>query len=654
MREMNKHKLPVQLIDAVDAKTSFIARELLHKFRQRPLSKRTRSSGHISDEVMQRYKLQLPVGAFAYLLSQRAVFEHAIANKFKKILVFDDDVFFKSDACEIISRVSRHLPEDIKILMLGSSEYAERNSKEFIDSKLVQCPELYRPLSGLTCGSFAVVYDRSIFHDVVDAIDEADGTFDNVVLGSIYSRHPEKCFSIDPAVCIPDVCDSDIRSEVRTQEVQSRKMNWEFTRFYEYTKEFNISILVNSFDSIRHIQSLKHELTSNVFLNIFYKSSDGIRPVITGHVFNARDIEPVKIEIESSKDIRALADSNRVPQADILILWPDFKEITEDSVLDVVIYALEEKNKNQLSDCGTYNDSLYHLSVGVKSSPGKHSIIIPSYRSVETILPTVKSALSQDAEDFEVIVVNDNPNNINFEHDLQEKLLQGEYEALRENLKIFTHKKNRGASAARNTGFIESSGEFITFLDDDDTFEKNRLSAVNKKLSTSNGFVGGCYCGYSGAWNGTRNLDRFPEGNLGDMVLQLRYGEHYMCTNTVSVLRASFVRLGGFNESYRRHQDLEFMVRFFNYYEIASVKEFLVFNRPNLARETFQANIENLLEIKFKFLSDMRHIIKAKGLDFIDTVVLIHANDIIKRDKNMSDAMKSIIKSFLLNAVKGG
>jgi hypothetical protein len=71
-------------------------------------------------------------------------------------------------------------------------------------------------------------------------------------------------------------------------------------------------------------------------------------------------------------------------------------------------------------------------------------------------------------------------------------------------------------------------------------------------------------------------LKRYIEGNLTLEILQLDYKKHYLHTNTATYKREAYVNLNGFDESYRRHQDLEFNLRFFEMYEMKAVRQALV------------------------------------------------------------------------------
>jgi glycosyltransferase involved in cell wall biosynthesis len=650
IREMNVHDLACTRVEGVDAKYSILAQKLFTDFKARPVTEKRKSSAHISTSRLKRFKNVLTVGAFGYLLSQKKVFEDAKKNGYKKILVLDDDVFWHSQSKEKIIQLSQRIGDSYKLLLLGSSEYSERDSEEFTAAFVQESEYLYHPIPDRTCGSFAVAYDNSVYNEVLDAIAEADGPFDNVTLGSLYTRFRDECFAVTPAICIPNVDDSDIRESERTQIAHSERMSWETLRFLEFKRDFNIGIIASSFSSLKLVAKLKKAIFPGVNISIFYPTEDGLRPVIPGHEFAPKD-EQVKAFKWSEKNFfRSLIDDYNLPSADIYISWPEEREITGENVIKEVSNILQLVNLKE-SKSGLLGSYFYCAEYKKKTKKGRHSIIIPCFRSIDESLETIKSALLQDASDFEVIVINDNPETKDFVKTLQARLKKWstaiKMENLLDRLIVLEHKINRNASAARNTGLFSSSGEWVSFLDDDDYFEPDRLSAVESTLVMSGNDVGACYCGYTGKWNGEVNMDRFPEGNLREKVISLKYTDHYMCTNTVTFKRTALEEIGGFDEGYKRHQDLELMARFFEKYEIKAVKKFLVKNRPAVVSPTFKGDIRELSRLKLKFLRDLAPTLDKKDSKLLESVINAHVADILKKHKDASIEMRSLACAML-------
>ncbi|HDP67577.1 MAG TPA: glycosyltransferase [Candidatus Marinimicrobia bacterium] len=89
------------------------------------------------------------------------------------------------------------------------------------------------------------------------------------------------------------------------------------------------------------------------------------------------------------------------------------------------------------------------------------SIIIPAYNAQGTIRTCIRSVQVQNYSEkaFEIIIVDDGSTDNTV--DLLESL------SLADNVHIYTHNKNRGLAAARNTGIAHSKGNIIIFLDAD-------------------------------------------------------------------------------------------------------------------------------------------------------------------------------------------
>src|SRR5689334_9876959 len=89
------------------------------------------------------------------------------------------------------------------------------------------------------------------------------------------------------------------------------------------------------------------------------------------------------------------------------------------------------------------------------------SVVIPAYNAAEFINETLDSVLAQTFSEFEVIVVNDGSPDT----DDLERALERYPEKLH-----YIKQANQGAAAARNTGIKAARGEFVAFLDADDTW----------------------------------------------------------------------------------------------------------------------------------------------------------------------------------------
>ncbi|HAY19427.1 MAG TPA: hypothetical protein DCY17_01100 [Clostridiales bacterium] len=100
------------------------------------------------------------------------------------------------------------------------------------------------------------------------------------------------------------------------------------------------------------------------------------------------------------------------------------------------------------------------------------SVIIPCYNCVKTLETTVNSIRICGLSDYEILLIDDGSNDGTAE--LCDRLC-GKYEGIR-----CVHQSNAGVSAARNRGIDEARGEYIWFVDSDDTVDEDSLRGVLK------------------------------------------------------------------------------------------------------------------------------------------------------------------------------
>ena len=99
---------------------------------------------------------------------------------------------------------------------------------------------------------------------------------------------------------------------------------------------------------------------------------------------------------------------------------------------------------------------------------GKVSCIVTTYeRPIEILKKAIMSIVKQTYYNFEILIVNDSPKNIELSNKIKYLVKQIKDEYCIE-ITYLSYEKNMGANYARNYGIKFSSGEYIAFLDDDD------------------------------------------------------------------------------------------------------------------------------------------------------------------------------------------
>ncbi len=135
-----------------------------------------------------------------------------------------------------------------------------------------------------------------------------------------------------------------------------------------------------------------------------------------------------------------------------------------------------ESEKRFLYNLKNYGEKItteIYLSIYIKNNP-KISIIIPIFNSEEFINECLNSLIKQTFKNFEVICINDGSNDNSL-------TILKEFEKKDERIHIFSQ-NNTGAGIARNVGMEKSKGEYLLFLDSDDTFEDIMLEELYAKI----------------------------------------------------------------------------------------------------------------------------------------------------------------------------
>jgi glycosyltransferase involved in cell wall biosynthesis len=171
------------------------------------------------------------------------------------------------------------------------------------------------------------------------------------------------------------------------------------------------------------------------------------------------------------------------------------------------------------------------------------SVILPVYNGEQYLASAIESALYQEYEPLEILVIDDGSTD-------------GTSEVAARYLEhiIYVHQPNAGVSAARNRGLRLAKGEFITFLDADDVWPRYKLHIqVNYLLSRPDlEMVQGLIQ--------RQQLTRGPDGKL---VFTDEWLHPYMNVLLGSMLfrRSAIEKIGFFDDSLRISQDTDYWFR---------------------------------------------------------------------------------------------
>lgn len=185
------------------------------------------------------------------------------------------------------------------------------------------------------------------------------------------------------------------------------------------------------------------------------------------------------------------------------------------------------------------------------------SIIIPLYNKERYIENAIQSILKQTVADYEIIIINDGSTD-------KSKEIISKYDS--EKIRIIDHPKNKGLSAARNTGIKNAISNYITFLDADDLWKPNYLQTI-KNLISSYSEAHIFATNYDEVYpktthkphNGSEDLPENFNGLIDFFKINLKQGIY--TPSSVCWHKSVFETIGYYDEEITFSEDLDFNIR---------------------------------------------------------------------------------------------
>jgi len=199
----------------------------------------------------------------------------------------------------------------------------------------------------------------------------------------------------------------------------------------------------------------------------------------------------------------------------------------------------------------------------------KVSVIIPVYNRAKTIADAIESVFAQTYTDYEIILVDDGSND-NFM-----KIVAQYGDRV-----TCIYQKNNGPAAARNNGIRHAKGEFIAFLDSDDSWLPIKLEKQLKCLEGDPrlGLIG---TGYYNCDENLRNPIRQEIIKMANTEREEILIQNIRPTSSVVVRRVCFEVVGMFNEEMKFAEDWDMWIRIAQSFSIGTLDDSLVYMRKH-------------------------------------------------------------------------
>lgn len=197
----------------------------------------------------------------------------------------------------------------------------------------------------------------------------------------------------------------------------------------------------------------------------------------------------------------------------------------------------------------------------------RFSVIVPTYKRTDKLERALESIASQSYSDFELIVVDDNP-----EQEFREKVeeivedLESGFE-----VKLVVNDDGQGVSSARNLGIENASSDYIAFLDDDDEWKPEKLEKEAEAFQQNN---------YDAVYSA---IEMYRDGEVQDIVRkeeklgieQILERDKIGSPSKVSVKKEALEEVNCFDEDIPSGEDWDLWIRL-----IENEAEFGYINEP--------------------------------------------------------------------------
>lgn len=147
-------------------------------------------------------------------------------------------------------------------------------------------------------------------------------------------------------------------------------------------------------------------------------------------------------------------------------------------------------------------------------NPPEASIILPTQGTRASLLPALRSALAQDFGSFEIVVVDDSTGSGDW------RKAPALVTSLADpRVRVVPFHQSRGCAAAKNAGLRAAQGRWVAYLDDDNEYRPNKVSAQHAlAIATGSPVV---LCGLEIVASGRRRLRQVGAASFGGDALLL-------------------------------------------------------------------------------------------------------------------------------------
>ena len=232
----------------------------------------------------------------------------------------------------------------------------------------------------------------------------------------------------------------------------------------------------------------------------------------------------------------------------------------------------------------------------------KVSIIIPVYNGSNYLAKAIDSAIAQDYEELEIIVINDGSK----DNDMTKNIALSYGEKI-----VYLEKSNGGVASALNLGISKMKGDFFSWLSHDDMYTPDKISKqinfiIKNNLIADKTVVFSNYnlIDFEGKIFHSTNLHPGNSTNFRSWLAAYSY----LNGCTLLIPKILFDLAGQFNETLKHTQDYDLWFRMSYHASFIFHDDKIVYSRQHPEQDSRSKNLEAFKEVyllKKSFLSQL-------------------------------------------------
>lgn len=286
------------------------------------------------------------------------------------------------------------------------------------------------------------------------------------------------------------------------------------------------------------------------------------------------------------------------------------------------------------------------------------SIVVPVYNSAKYLEKIIEQLLNQTYKELEIIFVDDGSS------DNSDEIIK-KYEEEDKRIR-YIYQDNSGPSKARNTGIDFAQGEYLTFVDSDDSVESTYIEKLYEGIVKSKADV--CCCGYTclERENQYTHNDYYPvkrkeQGNFLEKLFEGTGGTTWGKIYRTEIIKSNDIK---FDERYRLCEDQLFALEVFLRCKIFSSIDYngYYYNRLNENSLVNKLNFEEWKQ-QLTLLKVMEDVLKVNDIPknfseqlmikkFQNVIINLARNGFERKDERLFSVLKETYVQEYLKKIK--